>query len=67
MSASATSSNRGKIVEAVIDIRAIAQFLNGYQFASQHVLLSIAPEKAVMLFVLHDEMALTYCIPVKAG
>ncbi len=51
-------------VEARVDIKAFSHFLNGYQFSSRNVLLSIAQDKAVVIFILHDEVALTVFMPV---
>jgi hypothetical protein len=61
-------------VDARVDAKAFAQFLTGYQFSSQHVLLStlsssrnvagITRGKALSLFVLHDEVALTFYVPL---
>ncbi|EDO49542.1 predicted protein [Nematostella vectensis] len=51
------------MVEARVDIKKIATFLNGQQFGPNRVICNIVENRAVQFFLLHEDVSLQYMIP----
>lgn len=51
-------------LDATIDIHHLVKFLSGNSINPQNVLMSISRDRAVILFMIHESMSLTYFIPV---